>query len=76
MRLAPIPENPVERVVARLNLAPRPLIDTQIAFTLARLVMVGTKLGVFEALREQPLWADPVLRSTDCESRVDVEVPG
>jgi hypothetical protein len=55
MRLAPIPENPVERVVARLNLAPRPLIDTQIAFTLARLVMVGTKLGVFEALREQPL---------------------
>jgi 2-polyprenyl-3-methyl-5-hydroxy-6-metoxy-1,4-benzoquinol methylase len=57
VRLAPVPENPIERVVARLNLAPRPLLDTQIAYTLARLVMVGTKLGVFEALREGPLEA-------------------
>jgi 2-polyprenyl-3-methyl-5-hydroxy-6-metoxy-1,4-benzoquinol methylase len=50
VRLGPIPENPIERVVARLNAAPRPLFDTQIAFTLARLVMAGTKLGVFEAV--------------------------
>jgi SAM-dependent methyltransferase len=50
MRLGLIPENPIERLVARLNLAPRPLFETQSAFTLARLVMVGTKLGVFEAL--------------------------
>jgi SAM-dependent methyltransferase len=50
MRLGPIPENPIERVVARLNVAPQPLIDTQIAYTLARVVMAGTKLGVFEAL--------------------------
>ena len=55
MRLGPIPENPIERVVARLNLAPQPLLDTQIAYTLARLVMVGTKLGVFETLKEEPL---------------------
>ena len=55
MRLGPIPENPIERVVARLNLAPQPLLDTQIAYTLARLVMVGTKLGVFEALKDGPL---------------------
>lgn len=44
------PENPIERVLARLNMVPRPLIETQMAFTLARIVMVGTKLGVFEAL--------------------------
>jgi hypothetical protein len=50
VRLGAIPENPIEAVVARLNIAPRPLLETQIAYTLARLVMVGTKLGVFDAL--------------------------
>jgi 2-polyprenyl-3-methyl-5-hydroxy-6-metoxy-1,4-benzoquinol methylase len=60
VRLGPIPESPVERVVGRLNLAPRPLLDTQIAYTLARVVMVGTKLGVFEALRDGPLAASTV----------------
>jgi len=43
-------ENPIERVIDRLNLAPRPLIETQMAYTLARLIMVGTKLGVFDAV--------------------------
>jgi predicted O-methyltransferase YrrM len=50
MRLGAIPENPVEWVIARLNVAPRPLLETQTAYTLARLVMVATKLGVFETL--------------------------
>jgi predicted O-methyltransferase YrrM len=54
MRLGPVPENPVDWLVARLNVAPRPLIETQIAYTLARLVMVGTKLGVFDALADGP----------------------
>jgi SAM-dependent methyltransferase len=52
MRLGPVAENPVEWVVARLNVAPRPLLETQMAFTLARLVMVGTKVGVFDALAD------------------------
>lgn len=52
MRLGAIPENPAEWVIARLNVAPRPLLETQVAYTLARLVMVATKLGVFEALAE------------------------
>lgn len=53
MRLGVIPENPIERVVARLNLAPRPLLETQMAFTLARLVMTGVKLGVFDAVGDE-----------------------
>lgn len=60
MRLGPVPENPIEWVVARLNVAPRPLLDTQIAYTLARVVMVGTKLGVFEALADGPGSPDDV----------------
>jgi SAM-dependent methyltransferase len=54
VRLGLIPENPIERVVMRLNVAPQPLFDTQVAYTLARIVMVGTKLGVFEALAAGP----------------------
>jgi hypothetical protein len=50
VRIGPIAENPIEAVVARLNIAPRPLLETQMAYTLARVVMVGTKLGVFDAL--------------------------
>lgn len=50
MRLGVIPESPVERVIARLGLAPRPLFETQVAYTLARLVMTGTRLGVFDAV--------------------------
>jgi SAM-dependent methyltransferase len=52
MRLGPVAENPIEWLVARLNVAPRPLLETQIAYTLARLVMVGTKVGAFDALAE------------------------
>ena len=52
MRFGAVPENPVEWVIARLNVAPQPLIDTQMAYTLARLVMVGTKVGAFDALAD------------------------
>jgi SAM-dependent methyltransferase len=60
MRFGVVPENPIERVVARFNLAPRPLVETQLAFTLARLVMVGVKVGVFEALADGPATAAEV----------------
>jgi len=60
MRLGAVAENPVEWLVARLNVTPRPLLETQMAYTLARLVMVGTKLGVFEALAEGPATAAQV----------------
>ena len=69
MRLGVIPENPVERVVARLNLAPKPLLDTQIAYTLARVVMAGTKLGVFDALRDGPLMAEQVAERCGLHAR-------
>jgi SAM-dependent methyltransferase len=69
VRLGPIPENPIERVVARLNLAPQPLLDTQVAYTLARLVMVGTKLDVFEALSDKTLEAQEVAERCNLDSR-------
>ena len=57
MRLGPVPENPIEWVIGRLNVGPRPLLETQMAYTLARLIMVGTKVGVFDALAAGPMSA-------------------
>ena len=54
MRLGAVPENPIEWVIARLNVAPRPLLETQRAYPLARLFMVATKLGAFTALPAGP----------------------
>lgn len=62
MRVGLIPENPLERVLARLNVVPRPLVETQMAYTLARVVMAGAELGVFDTLAAGPLTAAEVAR--------------
>src|SRR3954463_16074801 len=72
MRIGMKPESPVERVVARLNLVPQPLIETQMAFTLARVVMAATKLGLFEALAPGPMTAAGVAE----QSGTDPEATG
>lgn len=50
MKLKASPENLLERIAITLNLAPKPLIDTQIAFTSARAIMAAAELGLFEAI--------------------------
>ncbi|HEY1357913.1 MAG TPA: class I SAM-dependent methyltransferase [Thermoleophilaceae bacterium] len=65
MRIGAVPQNPLEWAVARSNAAPRPLLETQMAYTLARLIMVGVKLGVFDALVERPLTAEEVAERCD-----------
>src|SRR6185295_14202897 len=57
MKLGAVPQNPVERIVMALGLSPQPLLETHIAMLLARAVMEGSRLGVFEALAEGPLTA-------------------
>lgn len=59
MKFGVIPETVSERMALAANLVPTPLVDTQIAYTLARTVMVASKLGVFEAL-EAPATPDEV----------------
>jgi hypothetical protein len=54
MRVGAIPESLIERIVMRLGVVPRPLVDTQMAFTLGRIVMAGADLGVFELLAGGP----------------------
>jgi 2-polyprenyl-3-methyl-5-hydroxy-6-metoxy-1,4-benzoquinol methylase len=44
------PESLFERMALVLNLAPTPLVDTQVAFNAARAIMAGADLGIYEAL--------------------------
>ena len=50
MKLKIAPENFLERIALRLNLAPTPLVDTQVAFNAARAIMAAADTGMFEAL--------------------------
>jgi 2-polyprenyl-3-methyl-5-hydroxy-6-metoxy-1,4-benzoquinol methylase len=60
MKLAAVAENPLEYLALRLNLVPTPIVDTQMAFTVARAIMAGASLGLFDALAEGPRTADEV----------------
>jgi hypothetical protein len=60
MKLGPIPKGPIEWLLLRRRVVPQPLIDTQLAFTLARVVMVGTQVGIFDALAQGPAEANEV----------------
>jgi 2-polyprenyl-3-methyl-5-hydroxy-6-metoxy-1,4-benzoquinol methylase len=60
MKLGPIPQNPLEKIAKALGLLPEPLLDTHIAMLLARAVMEGSRLGVYETLKAGPLTAEEV----------------
>jgi SAM-dependent methyltransferase len=50
MRLGIIGEGLIERFIARTNMAPVPLVETQVAFSMARSIMAGVKLGIYDAI--------------------------
>ena len=52
MRLGVIAENIIEWLVLKAHAAPEPLLETHMAFSMARSIMVAVKLGVFEAVGE------------------------
>jgi hypothetical protein len=57
MKLGVIPENLLERLLLAIKVVPTPIFGTQVAFMLARTIMAGTKLGIFEAIAPRPLTA-------------------
>jgi SAM-dependent methyltransferase len=50
MRLGIIGESLIQRIIARTNIAPAPLVETQVAFSMARSIMAGVKLGIYDAI--------------------------
>ncbi|MEA2600957.1 MAG: hypothetical protein QOF89_1949 [Acidobacteriota bacterium] len=69
MKLGGRPQNPIEWLGAKLGLLPQPLLDTHVAMLLARAVMEGTRLGVFEALAAGPLTAEEAAARCNGEPR-------
>jgi SAM-dependent methyltransferase len=60
MKLNAVPETLLERIALRAGVVPTPLGDTIVAMTLARTIMVATKLGIFEALAKQESTASEI----------------
>lgn len=56
-------ENPLEWIAIKLNLAPQPLIDTQVAFNAARAIMAAAELGIYEAIGKNSKTSDEVAKT-------------
>ena len=66
MKIKLQPENPLEWIALKKNLAPTPLVDTQIAFNTARAIMAGAELGIYETIGKNSKTADEV--ATACNT--------
>jgi SAM-dependent methyltransferase len=76
MRTGAIPENLFELLAAALGSVPTPLVDTFQAIVRARAIMVGTKLGVFEALKGGPAAAAEVAGRLATDARATEKLLG
>lgn len=66
MRLGLIGEGLIERIVTMTTKVPTPLLETQIAFTMARSIMAGVKFGVYDAIGQGTATAAEV--ATTCQT--------
>jgi hypothetical protein len=59
------PENPTEWFALRFNLAPRPAGEAMFGMPMARSIMAGVRLGIFERLAKGPAGADELARELE-----------
>lgn len=69
MRFKAVPETWTERIALWLGLVPVPLIETQFAYLLARTIMTGHDIGLFEALRGGALTVEAAASACGVEAR-------
>ena len=74
MRLAAIGENLVERILIRANIGPLPLLETQIAYTAARSIMAGVKLGIFDAIGREAKSAAEVAEACKTDAMATIKL--
>lgn len=68
MKLSVVPQGLLERIVFRLGIVPVPLVLGFWGMGAGRLLIDGTRLGVFEALAGEPKSAEQVADLTRCDS--------
>jgi SAM-dependent methyltransferase len=54
VRIGAVAGNLLEWIALRANAVPEPLLETQLAYSLARSIMTGVEVGVFEAAADAP----------------------
>ena len=74
MKIGVIPENPLDRVALLAGMVPTPLAQTIMGMWLARTIMVGVKVGVFEALKDGPLTAPEVAARCQTDPRATAKL--
>lgn len=72
MKLAVRPESFLERVGFWLGLVPEPLFETHISAMLARSIMAGVELGVFECLETNPLAAADIAKRCNTDRQATI----
>lgn len=60
MRIGIRPSSAVDRLVLALGLVPVPILDTQLAYTMGRVIMAGADLGIFDALEHDSAAAEQI----------------
>jgi ubiquinone/menaquinone biosynthesis C-methylase UbiE len=69
VRVATKAENVPERLALAAGLVPTPLLETFEAMAMARAIMAGASLGIFDALAERPDTADGLARRLKLDGR-------
>lgn len=67
MRLSVVPGNILERIGLWSGLVPTPLVEVFLGMGMARCVISGTRLGVFECLGEEEKGVDEVAAAIGCD---------
>jgi ubiquinone/menaquinone biosynthesis C-methylase UbiE len=68
------PENPLEWVALKMNLAPTPLVDTQIAFNVARAIMAAAELGIYEAIGKSTKTAGEIASACNTDAHATTQL--
>ena len=63
MKLTLSAENPLEWIAQKMNLVPTPLVETQMYFTVARIIMAAAELGIYEAIGKGNKTADEIAKT-------------
>jgi SAM-dependent methyltransferase len=69
MKIGVIPQNPVEWLVMKGNVAPTPLVHTQIAYVLSRAVLCAFRFGIFETMKDGGATVQQVAQKTNLNER-------
>jgi SAM-dependent methyltransferase len=74
MKIGVVAESTMEREALSSNLAPTPLLETQVAFTTARAIMAAAELGIFEALGTGEKTAEEVTVSCRTDPKATLQL--